>query len=128
MTKGLSVLLWVLLLGGCATSTVQPTSDYEARKADIHRHSFERRLYTINRKVPLLTLKEWEEIKAQFLVTPEYVFDSAVREKEDLVSADFVGKGTPPVTRLTLYFEKKDGRWVENKERREELVRLNPIY
>jgi hypothetical protein len=88
-------------------------------------HSFEPRLVVADLKVPHLEKSEWEEIREQFARRKDYVFRDADRLSETVVRVSLewkVDRGRG----IQLRFERKDGRWIENASRAEEVEYLIP--
>ena len=114
----LYALVGVTMVAGGATRIEPPSDEVEYQAADFRRHPFEKDLLIYSPKVPFLTQAEWTEIKAQFAEKKDYDFHGAVRESEELVRVYLDKKGDKPALQSTeLFFEKKNGHWIENKEK-----------
>ena len=111
------------LLTACATRVPVAAGLSGTHKTEIISHSFEKRLYVANRRVPFLSQSEWAEISAQLGARKNYVFDSATRQTGDLVTVRLVENHTS-TCHLELYFEKKNGRWIEDRSKSEETVEV----
>jgi len=122
-----TAFLGFAFLAACATNHPAPGDHLGYHKVEIISHPFEKRLYVANHRVPLLGQNEWAEIQSEFQARQDYVFQEATRETAELVWVRLVYRGSPPNgTHLDLYFERKDGHWIENKAREEETVVLIP--
>jgi len=72
-----------------------------------------------------LTDQEMGEIKEQLKPRADFVFDSIVHESADLVVVTLMLKADR-YKALVLQFERKNGRWIENKAKAEETEYLIP--
>jgi hypothetical protein len=114
------VFVVLVLFTGCSHRFTQ-------RSRKLPHHPFEKNLYVVGSTVPFLSQKEWSEIQAQYSKRRECVFESGERETDDLVRVWLAYKDDASKRRgVTLYFEKRENRWIENEGRAEEILILGP--
>ena len=116
--KCFAAFLSVVVLAGCAS--IKRELWFERRA-----HSFQEGLYVADLNIPHLTKAEWEEIKAQFAARTEYFFLNGSRDSVDLVEVS-LALNTDRYKGVKLRFERKDGKWIENKTKAEVVEYLIP--
>ena len=109
--KRFTTFVLVFALAGCASIDQWRRS-----------HSFQERLYVADLGVPHLTKAEWMEITAQLPEKWETMFRDGVRESLNRVDVSLGGTYEGEILR----FEKKDGKWIENKAKAEKVKYLIP--
>lgn len=82
-------------------------------------HPYEPRFYVVE-GVALLSQAEWNGIKEKADTRAGFRFDHATRLAEDLVEVYLVSTGNERVA-VAVFFELRDGKWIENKEREEDI-------
>jgi hypothetical protein len=109
----------LVLLAGCAAA---PRSEFRG----LPFHAFERQLYVAHAGIPHLTSSEWESIRQSFQqrVGVDFDFRYALRLESGLVRVDLARRKNPENEGLSLFFEKKDDRWIENTAMAQEILFL----
>lgn len=109
---------FLILLAGCAAG--------RSGFRDLPFHAFERELYVANSAIPHLSPPEWASIRQSFeqRVGEDFAFRYAIRLQSDLVRVDLARKKNPENEGLSLFFEKKDERWLENRAMAAEILFL----